>query len=148
MITAGAVAELLGRWWHHYDEGHFDELAELLTEEVAFRCRTDTGTSPFEEFVRADLTGRDAVMAWQVEHRRASPFPLRHHASNVHLTGGDDETARFSSYILVNQVADGMPALVSSGVVHGTAHVVGGQLRLAELEVVLDTRSSVAFSER
>ena len=40
----GGLADLLGRWWFSYDEGDFEALASLLTEDVHFACRTDTGT--------------------------------------------------------------------------------------------------------
>ena len=61
-IDGAAVHELLGRWWFNYDEGNFDVLAELLTEDAHFTCRTDTGTTDYEEFVRSDLRGRAEVM--------------------------------------------------------------------------------------
>ncbi len=148
MITAADVADVVGRWWFNYDEGHFDVLRELLTEDTRFRCRTDTGTTDFEEFVRADLAGREAVMEWQTAHRTASPYPLRHHGTNVHLVESHGDEAAFSSYICVNHVVQGVPALLSSAIVNGRVRREDGAVRIAELEVVLDTRDSVTFSDR
>ena len=87
MIEPSALQDLLGRWWWNYDEGNFDVLADLLTDDAHFSCRTDTGTTDYEKFVRADVRGRDAVMAWQTDHRINSPYPLRHNGTNVHVVG-------------------------------------------------------------
>ena len=43
MIEAGAVQDLVARWWWNYDEGNFEVLQSLLTDDVHFSCRTDTG---------------------------------------------------------------------------------------------------------
>ena len=80
----------------------------LLTDDVHFSCRTDTGTTDYEEFVRADYTGRDAVMAWQTDHRLHSPYPLRHNGTNVHIVSRDGDEAAFSSYILVTAIVGGV----------------------------------------
>lgn len=148
MITAADVADVVGRWWFNYDEGHFEVLRELLTEDTHFSCRTDTGTTDFEEFVRADVSGRDAVMEWQTAHRTASPYPLRHNGTNLHVVSREGDEATFASYICVTHVVQGMPALLSSAIVNGRVRREGDAVRIAELEVVLDTRSSVTFSER
>ena len=55
MIEPSQVQDLVARWWWNYDEGNFDVLASLLTDDAHFTCRTDTGTTDFEEFVRADV---------------------------------------------------------------------------------------------
>jgi len=44
VIEPAAVADLLSKWWFNYDEGHFDVLRDLLTDDVHFTCRTDTDT--------------------------------------------------------------------------------------------------------
>ena len=75
VIGPAEVQDVLGKWWWNYDEGHFDVLADLLTEDVHFTCRTDTDAVAWAEFARADMNGRDTVMYWQTEHRRASPYP-------------------------------------------------------------------------
>ncbi|HEU5306303.1 MAG TPA: nuclear transport factor 2 family protein [Acidimicrobiia bacterium] len=147
MIEPGAVQDLVGRWWWNYDEGNFDVLAGLLTDDAHFSCRTDTGTTDYEEFVRADHSGRDAVMAWQTDHRRHSPYPLRHNGTNVHVVEHDGDEARFSSYIFVSQIVGGVSPL-STAIVNGRVRRVGGVLLLSELEVVLDTMDSKPFAER
>jgi hypothetical protein len=147
MIDPAELQDLVARWWWNYDEGNFDVLTSLLTDDAHFSCRTDTGTTDYEEFVRADHTGREAVMAWQTDHRRNSPYPLRHNGTNVHIVEQGDDEASFSSYIFVSQIVGGVSPL-STAIVNGRVRRDGGSLRLAELEVVLDTRDSVVFDER
>jgi hypothetical protein len=147
VIGVAEVQELLGRWWWNYDEGHFDVLSTLLTADVHFSCRTDSGATDYEEFVRADHRGRDAVMAWQTDHRMHSPYPLRHNGTNVHIVERDGDEARFASYIFVSQIVGGVAPL-STGIVNGRVRREGDHLLLAELEVVLDTIESKVFAER
>jgi hypothetical protein len=94
-----------------------------------------------------ELRGRDAVMDWLSEHRKQSPHPLRHHATNVHRTGtyGDVTEARF--YILVNQIANFVPFAVSSGVVNVGVRREATGLVFTEMDVVLDTQNSVPLAE-
>jgi hypothetical protein len=146
-IDGAAVHELLGRWWFNYDEGNFDVLAELLSEDAHFTCRTDTGTTDYEEFVRSDLRGRAEVMTWQTDHRINSPYPLRHNAANVHVVEERGDEATFASYIFVTQIVAGVAPL-STAIVTGTVRSELDGLRIAELNVVLDTMTSVVFSER
>jgi hypothetical protein len=146
-IDGAAVHELLGRWWFNYDEGNFDVLAELLTDDAHFTCRTDTGTTDYEAFVRSDLSGRAEIMAWQTDHRRHSPYPLRHNAANVHVVDDRGDEATFASYIFVTQIVEGVAPL-STGIVTGTVRSDRDGLRIAELNVVLDTMTSVVFSQR
>lgn len=146
MIDEAALAALLGRWWFNYDEGNFDALPGLLTAEVHFTCRTDTDTVAWAEFAKADMRGRDTVMHWQTEHRRASPYPLRHHGTNVHIVEQRDDRATFASYIHVTQVVNESPAPIPGGVVTGSVALEDGALRLAEMHVVLDTMTSDTFS--
>jgi hypothetical protein len=147
VIAAAEVQELVGRWWFNYDAAAFDTLRSLLTDDATFKCRTDTGNAEWEEFVRADLSGVDEVMAWMTEHRLGSPDPLRHNTANVHLTDRADDTATFESYISVTQIVAGMPSPLSSGVVRGAVRDAGDGLRIAELELILDTVESVPLSE-
>ncbi len=93
MIEPAQLQDLVARWWWNYDEGNFDVLASLLTDDVHFSCRTDSGTTDYEEFVRADYSGRDAVMTWQKDHRLHSPYPLRHNGTNVHIVEQRDHEA-------------------------------------------------------
>jgi SnoaL-like protein len=146
VIESAAVADLLAKWWFNYDEGHFDVLDGLLTEDVHFTCRTDTDSVAWAEFARADMSGRDTVMHWQTEHRRASPYPLRHHGTNVHIVEQSDEEATFASYIHVTQIVNELPASIPGGIVRGTVRRDRGELRIAEMAVVLDTMTSDVFS--
>ena len=147
MIEPGALQDLVARWWWNYDEGNFDVLRSLLTDDVHISCRTDSGTTDYEEFVRADHTGRDTVMAWQTDHRVNSPYPLRHNGTNVHLVEQRGDEATFSSYILVTQVVNGSPSPIPGGIVNGTVRRVDGELKISALEVVLDTLESVLFKD-
>jgi hypothetical protein len=147
MIEPAAVQDLVGRWWWNYDEGNFDVLTSLLTADAHFTCRTDSGTTAYEDFVRADHSGRDAVMAWQTDHRRDSPYPLRHNGTNVHVVEHSDDEATFASYITVSQIAGGVAPL-STAIVTGRVRREGDAVRLAELHVVLDTTDSKPFHER
>jgi hypothetical protein len=147
VIDRAALVDLLARWWFNYDEGNFDVLQALLTDDVHFTCRTDTDTVAWADFARADGSGRDTVMRWQTEHRRSSPYPLRHHGTNVHVV--DDvgpKEATFASYIHVTQVLNEAPAAIPGGVVTGTVRQEPEGLRIAALHVVLDTMTSDVFA--
>ena len=146
MIDIADVHEVVGKWWWNYDAGNFDLLAGMLTDDVHFACRTDTGTTPYEAFVRADIRGRDAVMAWQTDHRLHSPYPLRHNGTNVHVTQRRDDEADFRSYIFVTQIAGGAVSNLSSGLCLGRVRIEDGSVRIAELRVVLDVSDSELFS--
>jgi hypothetical protein len=148
VIEPAAVQDLIGRWWWNYDQGNFDVLAGLLSSDVHFSCCTDTGTTDYEEFVRADFTGRDAVMAWQTDHRVNSPYPLRHNGTNVHVVESNDDGAAFASYIFVTQIVDHAVATLSTAVVNGEVRIDAGSLRISRLEVILDTMNSVTFGDR
>lgn len=147
MIEPAALQDLMARWWFNYDEGNYDALPGLLTEDVHFSVRTDTGRVSWAEFATGESRGRDTVMKWQIQHRDASPYPLRHHGTNVHVVEriADDE-ATFASYIAVTQIVDEMPAPIPGGVVSGRVRIEDGQLRIAELHVVLDTEASQPYS--
>jgi len=146
-ITLVEVQELLARWWFNYDNGNFDALPALLTEDTRVRVRTDSGTTDYEEFVTASKDGRDEVMAWQIEHRLDSPYPLRHNGTNVHLTGVDGNDVTFASYLYVTHVEGVLPVGVSSAVVTGAVRRVDGALQLSLMEVVLDMTPSVTYRD-
>ena len=95
------------------------------------------------------MHGRDAVVAWQIDHRRNSPYPLRHMATNVHLTAIRPGEADVRSYLFVTQIVGGTVSNVSTGIVGGTVRADGdrGRLRFAALRLVLDFTDSVVFTE-
>ena len=146
-INIATVQELVGRWWLNYDEGDFDVLTGLLTDDIHFSCRTDTGETDYEEFVRADIHGRGDVMAWQTQHRLDSPYPLRHNGTNVHVVERRANEADFRSYIYVTQIVEGVSNL-STGIVTGTVRREGADLRIAALHVVLDTMTSTPLRDQ
>ena len=94
-----------------------------------------------------ELHGRDAVMEWLSDHRKQSPYPLRHHATNVHRTGTEGDVTRARFYILVNQIANFVPFAVSSGVVNVGVRREATGLVFTEMDVVLDATNSVLLSE-
>ena len=120
MIQPADVQQLILKWWFAYDNALFDEWPGMWSADAHFSCRTDTGTTDYEEFVNADAVGRDAVIAWQTDHRMHSPHPLRHNGQNVHLVRADDATADFRSYIWVTQIVGGSPSPLSTAIVHGS----------------------------
>lgn len=147
MISLTEVQGLVGQWWYAYDQGDFATLTQLLTEDVHFQCETDTGETVYEEFIRCDRRGRDPVMAWQTEHRTASPYPLRHNGTNIHLTSSRTDKADFASYIFVSQIVNSGVSPLSTGLARGTARRVDDRLLIAALRVTLDTKDSVPLAE-
>jgi hypothetical protein len=146
-ITLPELQEFIAGFWFHYDEANYEELTARYAEDVHYLTRSDSGTSPFEELMSPELHGRDAVTAWLSEHRKQSPYPLRHHATNVHRTGTDGEVTRARFYIFVNQIANFVPFAVSSGVVNAAVRRGRNGLEFTEMEVVLDTQNSILLSE-
>lgn len=149
-ITLPELQEFIASFWYHYDESHYDELAASFAEDVHYLTRSDSGASPFEELMSPELRGRDAVMGWLSEHREQSPYPLRHHATNVHRTGAegsDDGATRARFYIFVNQIANFVPFAVSSGVVNVAVRRGTNGLEFTDMDVILDATNSVLLSE-
>ncbi len=146
-ISLAEVQEFIAGFWYHYDEAHYDELAARYAEEVHYVTRSDSGASPFEELMSPELQGRAAVMEWLSDHRRRSPYPLRHHATNVHRTGTDGEITRARFYIFVNQIVNYLPFAVSSGVANVALRRGGNRLEFTEMDIILDTIYSVRLSE-
>ena len=146
-ITLPELQEFIAGFWYHYDEAHYDELAASYAEDVHYLTRSDSGASPFEDLMSPELHGRDAVMEWLSDHRKQSPYPLRHHATNVHRTGTEGDVTRARFYILVNQIANFVPFAVSSGVVNVGVRREATGLVFTEMDVVLDATNSVLLSE-
>lgn len=146
--TAAEITELLAHWWHRYDDGRVAELAPYLTEDATFRVRTDTGMTDWEEFVRADVRGRDEIVAWNEPHRQASPHPLRHMTLNVAVDRVEDDEAEFRSYLLVTHVVGGNPAPIPGGVLLGSARRTADGVQLSHFELVLDTQDSIPLQDR
>jgi hypothetical protein len=145
MIDPGAVTNLLTSWWFDYDQGNFAAWPEYFTADAHFSCRSDSGRTDYEEFIRADVRGRDELLAWQEDHRRNSPYPLRHNGTNIHVTHDDDREADFRSYLFVTQIVGGAVSTLSTGIVLGSVREEDGALRIADLRVVLDTIDSEVF---
>lgn len=146
-IALAELQEFVSEFWFHYDEAHYDEMAAAYADDIRYVSRSDSGASPFEELMSPELQGRDTVMEWLSEHRRQSPYPLRHHATNLHRTGTDGDVTRARFYIFVNQIANFVPFAVSSGIANVAVRRGAAGLEFTEMEVVLDTTNSVLLSE-
>lgn len=147
MIDTFQAVSALHRWYVNYDEGRLDALEAMLTEDAVTRSRTDTGKHPQEAFIHSDERGRAAVLAWTREHRMSSPYPLRHHLTNLFVSAERADEVDLEGYLLVTTIAEGRPWPMSSGLFYATVRVVGGEYRIARKEVVLDTIRSVPLSE-
>jgi hypothetical protein len=145
-MDLSAVQNLIAGWWFEYDQGNFEVWPDYFTPDAHFSCRSDSGRAHYEDFIRADVTGRDQVLAWQIDHRRNSPYPLRHSATDLHVTAARAAEADFRSYLLVTQIVGGAVSNLSTGICLGTAREDGGSVRLADLRVILDTTDSQVFS--
>ncbi|MBV9089159.1 MAG: nuclear transport factor 2 family protein [Mycobacteriaceae bacterium] len=146
-ITLSELQEFIGAFWYHYDEAHYDEMAAAYADDVRYMSRSDSGASPFEELMSPELHGREAVMEWLTGHRNESPYPLRHHGTNIHRIGTDGHVTRARFYIFVNQIANYVPFAVSSGVVNVGVRRGANGLEFTEVDVVLDTTNSVLLAE-
>ena len=146
-VTLSELQEFIAGFWYHYDEAHYDALANCYAEDVHYVTRSDSGASPFEELMSPDLRGRDSVMKWLAEHREQSPYPLRHHATNLHRTSTNGEITRARFYIFVNQIANFVPFAVSTGIANVAVWRGAKGLEFTDMDIVLDTTNSVLLSE-
>ena len=146
-ISLAELQEFIAEFWFHYDEAHYDELAARYADDIHYSSRSDTGASPFEDLLTADLHGRDEVMEWLTDHRKQSPYPLRHHGTNIFRTGTEGGVTNARFYIFVNQITNYVPFAVSSGIVDVGVRRGPNGLQFTKMEVVLDTSNSVLLSE-
>jgi hypothetical protein len=86
-------------------------------------------------------------MAWKKEHRRNSPYPLRHHAANVHVVAERGNEIDLESYLFVTQIVDRRPSPLSSGLVHWTLVRTDAGYRVRRQETVLDSIESAPFGQ-
>lgn len=142
-----AAHEFVHRWWFHYDEGHLEVLSSLLASDCRLRSRTETGKHPHEEFIAADNRGSEDAMAWMRAHRRNSPCPLRHQASNVFVSATRPDEIELESYLFVTQIVERKPSTLSSGIVRWTLRLTDDGYRLLAKDVVLDSIESTSFQD-
>ncbi|OBK19319.1 nuclear transport factor 2 family protein [Mycobacterium asiaticum] len=147
-IALPELQEFIAGFWYHYDEARYEELASRYADDIRYVSRSDSGASPFEELMSPELRGREAVMQWLTEHREQSPYPLRHHTTNLHRIGSEGDVTRARFYLLVNQIANYVPFAVSSGVAEVSVRRGARGLEFTEMDVILDTTNSVLLSER
>ncbi len=140
-----AAHEFVHRWWFAYDEGHLEILDGLVTDDCHLSSRTETGQHPYEQFIASDNRGRPAAIAWTKDHRRRSPYPLRHNATNVHIVAERHDEIDLASYLFVTEIAEMQPRPLSSGIVHWTLRLTAEGYRLRRQQVVLDSITSDVF---
>jgi hypothetical protein len=85
-------------------------------------------------------------VAWNVEHREQSPYPLRHNGTNIHLIGTEEGDSRFRSYIFVTQIVGGGVAPLATGICLGSVRHEENRWRLSDLRLMLDFADSQVFS--
>ena len=146
-ITLSEVQEFIAGFWYHYDQGHFDELAVRIGDEMEYVSRSDSGNCPFEELLAAELLGGAETLTWLTAHRNENPYPLRHHATNIFRTGTDDEVVNVRFYLYVNQVTNNIPFDVSSGVVDVKIRRAQTGLVFTSMQVMLDAEDSIPFAD-
>jgi hypothetical protein len=146
-ITLSEVQEFIAGFWYHYDQGHFDELAFRIGDEMEYVSRSDSGACPFEHLLAAELHGGADTLAWLTQHRNENPYPLRHHATNIFRTGSDGTVTDVRFYLYVNQVTSNVPFDVSSGVVDVGIRRADHGLVFTSMSVVLDAEDSIPFAE-
>ena len=146
-VTLSEIQEFIAGFWFHYDQGHFDELAARIGDEMEYLSRSDSGHCPFEDLLAAELHGGAETLAWLIEHRNENPYPLRHHATNIFRTGTDGDVTTVRFYLYVNQITNSVPFDVSSGVVDAGIRRGPNGLVFTSLKVVLDAEDSIPFAE-
>ena len=146
-ITLSEIQEFIAGFWYHYDQGHFDELALRIGDEMEYLSRSDSGACPFEELLAAELHGGAETLAWLQQHRNENPYPLRHHATNVFRTGTDGQVTNARFYLYVNQITNNVPYDVSSGIVDVGIRRGDHGLVFVSMSVVLDAEDSIPFAE-
>ena len=148
-ISLAELQSFIGRFWYHYDQADYAAMGAAFASDAVYFSRSDSGSCPFEESLAADLSTAAEIVPWLTEHRQASPYPLRHHTTNLHITGtdGDITSARF--YIFVNQITNFVPFAVSSGVTEvGVRRKAGdpAELEFTKMSVILDATNSEPLS--
>lgn len=146
-ITLSEVQEFIAGFWYHYDQGHFDELASRIGEEMEYVSRSESGACPFEDLLAAELHGGAETLAWLTQHRNENPYPLRHHATNIFRIGSEGDVTNVRFYLYVNQVTNNVPFDVSSGVVEVGIRRADHGLVFTSMSVVLDAEDSIPFAE-
>ena len=146
-ITLSEIQEFIAGFWYHYDQGHFDELAVRIADDMDYLSRSESGTCPFEDLLAAELHGGAQTLAWLTQHRDENPYPLRHHATNIFRTAVDGSVTKARFYLFVNQVTNAVPFAVSSGVVDVGVRRGADGLVFTSMKVILDADDSVPFAE-
>ena len=99
----------------------------------------------FENLIPPEFALRDAVMADRTARRAFTRFATMRRTST--RTGVSGDAVLTWSYIVVNQIANYVPFLVSSGVVSAAIRRGANGLEFTDVEVILDTTNSVNLAD-
>lgn len=144
-ISLTELQNFVGEFWYHYDQADYAQIAAAFAGDAVYVSRSDSGNCPFEETLAADLTTAAQIVPWLTEHRKASPYPLRHHTTNLHITGSEGDVTYARFYLFVNQITNFVPFAVSSGVTEIGVRRSGSSrngLEFTKMSVILDATNS------
>lgn len=142
-ISLTELQNFVGEFWYHYDQADYPQMGAAFADDAVYLSRSDSGACPFEEALAADLSTAAAIVPWLTEHRQSSPYPLRHHATNLHVIGTDGDITYARFYLFVNQVTNFVPFAVSSGVTEvGVRRGGSSGLQFTKMSVILDATNS------
>jgi len=148
-ISLTELQNFVGEFWYHYDQADYAQMGAAFADDAVYLSRSDSGSCPFEEALAADLSTAAVIVPWLTEHRAASPYPLRHHSTNLHITGTDGDVTYARFYIFVNQITNFVPFAVSSGVTEVGVRRGGKSrsgLEFTKMSVILDATNSEPLS--
>lgn len=105
-----AIADLINRYGHTYDEGRVETLGELFTADGEFEIRGRIGGMP------SVLPGREEIVAHMSARRAATqPAQRRHVTTNLVIDDAGGGRAATACYLLLGSTADGALHLPVTG---------------------------------
>lgn len=104
------IADLLNRYGHTYDEGGFDGLGDLFTEDGEFEIRGRISGMP------SVLRGRDEIVAHMGARFDATrPAQRRHLTTNLVIDDAGPGRVTTACYLLLGSTVDGALSLPVTG---------------------------------
>lgn len=125
--------ELFARYAWSYDEGRFDQLADLWTVDAQFEIRGGVGTMP------TTMRGRDEIVTtMQARRSQTQPAQRRHLITNVVVEEVDGDRARASAYLVLGSTTDGVLSLPITGHYRNGYARVDGRWRIHRQVLTMD----------
>ena len=147
-ITLSEVQEFVAGFWYHYDQGHFDELAARIGDEMEYLSRSDSGACPFEELLAAELHGGAETLAWLIRAPQREPLPAAATTRRTSFARAATERsppcASISSSTRSPTTSRSRCPAVSST---SASAVATDGLVFTSMSVVLDAEDSIPFAE-